>query len=204
MDKIFIIRKTLAIAIFLCAVSLTAFAQDDVVELKKQISQLEEKVKLLEQNQKNNIKEDKQDISSATENEWDPFIEIKQMDREVSKMFQEAFSHSSNFQNSMLTNRLFFDGSKIEENKNGYVIKFDIANLDKNKININVNDSSITVSGEYNQEQKQNDKNRYFEAHNYGKFLNTIPLPKDADSSKMKTQQKDQQLEIFLPKKQNS
>lgn len=89
----------------------------------------------------------------------------------------------------------------IEETQDGYLIKLNIAGFDKDKIAFNINDHSITISGEYKADEKHQEKNGAFESYNYGKFLNTIPLPKDADVSKMKKEQKGDQLEIYFPKK---
>ena len=186
----------------LLAAGKSAFAQDNAAELKTQIEELQAKVAALEARQ--NAAASKKDFSDAAGpgvGGGDAFDEMERMHQDMSRLFSQAFNRPSVPHTGMFSDQMFFDNSRIEETEGGYVIKVNTAGFDQEKIDINVRDDSLSISGEYKKEDKQQGQNSVFESHNYGKFLNTIPLPKDADTSKMKTEKKGNQLEIFLPKK---
>lgn len=181
-----------------------AFADDNVQDLKKQVEDLKAKVSELEARQQQRSAQQGQGWQApikAEGDQWDPFAEMERMHSEMGQMVRQAFGEPFSPRHGMFSDNLFFDSSRIEETKDGYLIKLDIAGFDKDKININVKDGSLAISGEYTNDKKQNDKNRAFESHDYGQFLNTMPLPKDADVSKMKTEKKGDTLEISFPKK---
>ncbi|MBL8012795.1 MAG: Hsp20 family protein [Candidatus Omnitrophica bacterium] len=188
------------VSLMLCTHSV--FADDNVQDLKKQIEELKAKVATLEANQSRPAGRGWPSPHPSFDNSsWDPFAEMQGMHEEMNRMFRQAFDRSSSPTQGMFSDQLFFDNSNIQETKDGYLIKLDIDGFDKNKINVSAKDGVLGISGEYNNDKKQNDQNGVVESHNYAKFLNSMPLPKDADISKMKTEQKGDQLEISFPKK---
>jgi HSP20 family protein len=175
------------------------FAQENVQDLKQEIQELKTKVAQLEV-QQNNIQQ-KQFPAVGEDNSWDPFSEIQRMHEQMGHMFNQALGQSMSPRAGMFSNQMYFDNSQIEETKDGYMIKLNIAGFDQDKIDIKLENNTISISGEYKKEEKNEHQKGAFESHSYGKFLNTIPLPKDADTSKMKTEKKGDQLEIYLPKR---
>ncbi|MCB9757947.1 MAG: Hsp20/alpha crystallin family protein [Candidatus Omnitrophica bacterium] len=175
------------------------FAQENVQDLKAEIQELKTKVAQLEA-QQNNM-EQKQFPAVGEDSGWDPFVEMQRIHEQMGHMFNQAWGQSMSPRVGMFSNQMYFDNSQIEETKDGYMIKLDIAGFDKDKIDIKLENHSISISGEYKKDEKQEHQKTAFESHSYGKFLNTIPLPKDADTSKMKTEKKGDQLEIYLPKR---
>lgn len=196
--------KTILAGILSAGLLLTAphrvWAQESVQELKQQIDALKAKVAELESRQ--NIPLPGAVVPRMMgQSHWDPLAEMERMHNEMERMFNSSFSQTFSPQQGMFSNQLFFDNSQIKETKDGYLITLNIAGFDKDKLEINVDEHAVSISGEYKGEEKQQGKNSVFESHSYGKFLNTIPLPKDADVTKMKTEKKGDHLEIFLPKK---
>jgi len=90
----------------------------------------------------------------------------------------------------------------MQETAGGYVIKFNIANLDKNKIKIEVNRSLIKLSGEYSSAKEEKSPSGMFNSQSFGSFIRTVPLPADADPESVKTDIQDNTLVISLSKKQ--
>ena len=76
----------------------------------------------------------------------------------------------------------------------GYVLRFDIAGLDKDKVKVEISNNLITLSGEYQNFQG---------AQAFGSFVKTIPLPQDADPQAVKTEIKDDTLIIHIARKNN-
>lgn len=195
------ILKTVSLGIvtgLLLATARPALAQDNVQELKQQLAQLKAKVAALEARQKT------PDIPARYSGAagWDPLEEMTRMHNAMEEMFDASFSQGFSPPQGMFSNQLFFDNSQLKEVDGGYLITVNIAGFDQNKLEINVNDHAVSISGEYKNTAAQHGKNAAFESHSYGRFLNTIPLPPDADVTKMKTDKKDDRLEIFLPRKE--
>ena len=73
--------------------------------------------------------------------------------------------------------------------------------LDKEKIDIEINEHSITVQGEHSRQDTEESPNRYFSSQSFGSFMKTIPLPVDADTTEIKTEKEGDTLVVRLPKK---
>lgn len=73
-----------------------------------------------------------------------------------------------------------------------YILKFDIAGLDKDKVKVEINSNLITLSGDYSDSQG---------SQIFGSFVRTVSLPIDADPKVVKTEIKDDTLIIHIAKK---
>lgn len=202
-------RKTLLTFMGVIIVSLfvlynvPSFAEENTEELKKQIEVLQRRVGELEANQKQ-----RQDNSSwepfnnRKNKSWNPFWEMDRIQEEMNRMFQNSYNGRGGVGQGMFSNSMSFDSDMdIKETEDGYEIKFDMKGLDKEKVDIQINETSITVKGEHSQEDTEENKNSYFKAQSFGSFMKTIPLPVDADTTKVKTEKEGDSLVIRMPKK---
>ena len=185
---------------------INALAEEPTMEdLKKQIEKLQNRVDELESTQKTQQEEEDDSWGyfnrRRSNNRWDPFEEIHRMQEEMDNMFQHSFGRSGGFQGSFSNNMGFDYDFDINETDKGYEIKFDMKGLDKEKIDIEINDHSITVKGEHSMQQTEEGQDRYFSSQSFGSFMKTIPLPVDADTTKVKTEKEGDTLIIKLPKK---
>ena len=76
-----------------------------------------------------------------------------------------------------------------------------MAGLDSEKVDIQINDRSITVKGEYSKQDTEENPDSYISSQSYRSIMKTIPLPVDADTTKVKTEKEGDYLVIRLPKK---
>ena len=62
-----------------------------------------------------------------------------------------------------------------------YVITMDIPGMDKDKINIEIKQDMLVISGERQSESQDNKNNQYYrQERSFGSFMQAIPLPEDA------------------------
>ncbi len=181
------------------------FAEESVADLKAQVEALKKRVADLE-SQGRQAKgpaalPQPGSMNRVLPDAWDPFSEMQRMRAEMDRMFQDAFTNPAYPSTGVFSNHLSFQSSGVEETKDGYLIKFNLAGFDKDKVDIKVNPGSISISGQQKQETKQADQNRRFESQSFGEFLQTIPLPKDADVAGMKTEKQGDDLIIHLPRR---
>ena len=79
-----------------------------------------------------------------------------------------------------------------------YRIRVDLPGMAKKNINIEVIDSSLTISGERNNDNNKNYSNS--SEINYGKFSRTFNLPEDVMENKIKASMKDGVLALEIPR----
>ncbi|HNV85564.1 MAG TPA: Hsp20/alpha crystallin family protein [Candidatus Omnitrophota bacterium] len=135
----------------------------------------------------------------------DPFIEMEKIQRRMNRMFRESFRKAAGGGlglNSMTPGNLFYEPDlDIKEDAKGYTVKMDVPGLDKDKLNVEVNENSITISGERNFEKKESDDKGFYQMErSFGSFRRAIPLPGDVKTEEVTAQYDKGVLTIRLPK----
>jgi S1-C subfamily serine protease/HSP20 family molecular chaperone IbpA len=135
--------------------------------------------------------------------EWDPFAEIERMHEEMTRMFKDSFGKYGSSEKGMFDSSISYNPNfNIEHTDKEYIVKLDITGLDKDKIDIEINKDSITISGQRSEQTEKTAPNSFYKAKSYGFFSKTIPLPEDVVAQDVKTEIKEDTLFIRLPKKQ--
>ena len=93
------------------------------------------------------------------------------------------------------------DFSNLKDEGDKYVLELDISALNKEKMDIEINQSSITISGEYSAQEETTSPGTFMQSKRVGSFSRTIPLPQDADIGKISSEEKGKMLYIYIPKK---
>jgi HSP20 family protein len=139
---------------------------------------------------------------SLRRDDWNPFSEFSRMRRQMDQMMQEMFdSHDWHGGMGSFGSNLFYDNSfDTEETENAYIIRLDVADLNKNKIKIEVSGSSLTVTGERSEETEKTGPNSMFRSSSFGLFTRVLPIPSDVDTRAIDTKIEDDTLIITLPK----
>jgi S1-C subfamily serine protease/HSP20 family molecular chaperone IbpA len=134
---------------------------------------------------------------------WDALAEMDQFRKEMDQMFQDFFGgRKGQTRGGMFNTDIFYDSSfDLEETDKGYEIKLDISGLDKEKIDVEISEYSITVSGQSSGAIENRHPQGYYKSQRFHSFLRTIPLPADADPEGVTTEMKEDTLVISLPKK---
>jgi HSP20 family protein len=84
------------------------------------------------------------------------------------------------------------------------LVRAEIPGVEKKDLDISVTDSSITIKGTVQREEKE-EKGDYARCEiACGAFVRTLPLPAAVDGSKAKATFKDGMLELSLPKKEST
>jgi HSP20 family protein len=72
--------------------------------------------------------------------------------------------------------------------------------MEKDNIEVNLTDHTLTIKGEKKKEDEIKEENYYRAERSYGSFLRTLDLPKDVRADKVKASFKNGILEIRMPK----
>jgi len=92
----------------------------------------------------------------------------------------------------------------IEEN-NGYLIRADLPGMTKEEIQINIENDTLTISGEKKRSVEKPEKNRYYHfERGFGSFLRSLSLPSNVDPNKIEAHYSDGVLDIFIKKTEDN
>ncbi len=83
--------------------------------------------------------------------------------------------------------------------ENNLVVRADLPGLTKDNVNIEVEDDTLMISGERNDENKDERDDYYRTERTYGRFFRAIQLPEGVDADKIDATFKDGVLEVTIP-----
>lgn len=144
-----------------------------------------------------------QQQQSLGQDDWDPFFEFSMMRRQMDQMMQEIFdSHDWRGGMGNFGSNLFYDKSfDTEETDSKYIIRLDVADLNKNKIKIEISGGSLTIIGERSEETEKTGPNSMFKSSSFGSFTKVLPIPENVDTMAIDTKIEGDTLIITLPKR---
>lgn len=90
----------------------------------------------------------------------------------------------------------------VKEKNNQYIIYTDVPGIEPDKININFDNGILTIKGEKETEQKEEDENYLRVERSSGSFLRQMSFPGAIDAQNIKAKSKNGVLIITLPKAQ--
>jgi HSP20 family protein len=88
----------------------------------------------------------------------------------------------------------------LYEEKDDIVVKAELPGMDKDNIEVNLTDHTLTIKGEKKKEEEDKKENYYSSERSYGSFVRTLELPKDVHTDQVKASFKNGLLEVRLPK----
>ncbi|MBF0385157.1 MAG: Hsp20/alpha crystallin family protein [Candidatus Omnitrophica bacterium] len=139
------------------------------------------------------------------QNTWwlDPFQEVETLQKEMNRLFYFSPVKSPEGDGQLLEN-YFKPAVDIYDNQNEIVVKADIPGLNKEEINVSVDDNILSIQGDkkYDKEVKRESFYRFERC--YGKFIRSIELPKNVDSQKIAANYQNGVLEVKLPIKEEA
>ncbi len=86
------------------------------------------------------------------------------------------------------------------EEKDDIVVKAELPGMEKENIEVNLTDHTLTIKGEKKKEEEVKEKNYYRSERSYGSFMRAIELPRDVHGDKVKASFKNGVLEVRVPK----
>lgn len=134
--------------------------------------------------------------------DWDPFQEMENMRQMMNQMFQRSMERAnhtfSSFDKSFANPKL-----DVREEPKEYIVSVDVPGMDKDKLEIETTEQSLTISGERRVEKESKDEQQGYVQmeRSYGSFQRTIPMPSNVDTEKISAKYDLGVLTIHLPKK---
>ncbi len=129
---------------------------------------------------------------------FNPFTELTGGDRLFNDTFDRFFEDTGT-----RSNGTWSPSVDVSETETEILFTAEFPGLEKDEIDISVNDGRLSISGE-RQFTEQEDTKRHRVERWYGKFHRSFLLPKSADAEKISAHLKNGVLTVTLPKKEEA
>jgi HSP20 family protein len=152
-----------------------------------------------------NAKEEKEETRPIAS--WRSFPELQRMERQMGRLFENFFSSRwEPFRRRGIRPAREGDPGarsvdiEMSETKNEIVVRAELPGIDKDKIEVDVTDTVVTIKGEKTKQEEAGDERYYYAELVYGSFVRSLELPAAVQPDKVKASFKNGVLEIRLPK----
>jgi HSP20 family protein len=132
---------------------------------------------------------------------WRPFTGLTHWERDMDRMMEDFFGRRMR--------PLWSRAEEMEvkppivdvfEEKDDIVVKAELPGIEKDNIEVNLTDHTLTIKGEKKKEEEIKEENYYRAERSYGSFLRTLDLPRDVRADQVKASFKNGILEVRMPK----
>lgn len=133
----------------------------------------------------------------------DPYQEMWLMQKEMDKLFNQAFNrfrHSPGFPLIQQKGMMFSPQYDLKDDGKKYIVKLDLPGVKKAEIKITLQNRLLTIAGIRKEEVQQKSDKMVKMERRLGKFARTFSLPGPVDKKKIKAVYKDGVLTVTLPK----
>lgn len=128
---------------------------------------------------------------------YSPVRTLGDLQREVDDIFGRFFSESNSGSSS---SAVWAPRTDLIESENQYTLQLDVPGMTKDDININVQNNTLTISGERKMERTQDEEERVRVERSYGTFHRTFALPNSVDASNIEATYNNGELTVTVPK----
>lgn len=88
----------------------------------------------------------------------------------------------------------------ISESNTQYVIKAELPEVDKEDVDVSIENGMLSISGERRFEKEDETEEQHRIERMYGRFSRSFTLPADADANKISAKSKNGVLKVVIPK----
>ena len=129
----------------------------------------------------------------ATVVRWSPFRELASVQQEMSRLMNGLLENGQ-------TTQTWVPAVDVWETDNELVYAFDLPGIPQDKINVELEDGSLTVTAERERTQEASNDRFYRFERRFGTFTRTIGLPQGVNEENIRAEFRDGVLEIHVPK----
>jgi HSP20 family protein len=132
----------------------------------------------------------------ATLVRWEPFREIAALQNDMSRLMGAFLGQG----NGETTGRIWVPAVDVWETENEIVYAFDLPGIPEDKISVEFDDGSLTVSGERERTHEVKDDHFYRYERRFGSFSRAVGLPQNVTENDVKADYRDGVLQVTVRK----
>ena len=130
---------------------------------------------------------------------WDPFRDVAALQDRINRIFSESFDSSRELDDdSSLTD--WRPPVDIYEGAEGYVLKVELAGVEKEDVSVEVKDNVLSLTGERLLDPGVKDEQYYRKERSFGRFQRSFTLQESIRPEQVKASYKNGVLTIVVPK----
>jgi HSP20 family protein len=126
---------------------------------------------------------------------WEPFRALRRRDDVFDELFGDFFRRPMGREGEVGE-----PATEVAESDGEVIVKMEIPGVEKDQLQLTVDDDRLTVRGEVRKESEEKKKNYYRQEIRYGAFQRSVPLPVEVDGAKANAALKNGMLTVTLPK----
>ncbi|OGE24674.1 MAG: molecular chaperone [Candidatus Dadabacteria bacterium RBG_19FT_COMBO_40_33] len=134
----------------------------------------------------------------------DPWKDFGSLQERINRMFDDTIRTLYPTDGEELEKGTWAPAVDIYETNDSFVVSADLPGLNKDEIQIDLKDNTLTLKGEKKFEEKVSKDNYIRVERAYGSFVRSFTLPQNVDPEKIKAKYKEGILEITIPKKEEA
>ena len=130
----------------------------------------------------------------------DPFREFFDLQRGLNQLFDSSFGTPS----EDVALKAWTPAVDVYEDDNAFLIKLELPEVSRDDVKVNLNENTLSISGERRVENEQKRENYHRVERSYGQFYRSFTLPPNVNAEAINAQFKDGVLRLTLPKKEET
>jgi len=130
---------------------------------------------------------------------WEPLREFSTLQNEMNRLFNTVFDAPSQG-NGGSTLRRWMPAMDLVETEDHFVLRADLPGLAEDDVKIELEDGTLTVSGERNAEHESKNEGYYRVERAFGSFSRSLTLPQGIDHEAVTANFDRGVLEVRIPK----
>ena len=131
---------------------------------------------------------------------WEPFRELGTLQSEMNRLFNSVFDTPGQGQGNGGTLRRWLPAMDLVETDDHFVLRADLPGMDEDDVKIELEDSTLTISGERKAEHEEKSEGYYRVERAFGTFARTLTLPQGVDPEAVSASFDRGVLELRVPK----
>ena len=131
---------------------------------------------------------------------WEPLRELGTLQSEVNRLFNTVFDSPGGTVPNGGTMRRWMPAMDLLETEDHFVLRADLPGMSEEDVNIELEDSTLTISGERKTEHQQEGDGYYRVERATGSFSRSLTLPKGVDPEAVSARFDRGVLEVRIPK----
>jgi HSP20 family protein len=131
---------------------------------------------------------------------WEPLREFSTLQNEMNRLFNTVFDTPAPSNGNGGALRRWMPAMDLVESGDHFVLRADLPGLSEGDVKIELEDTTLTISGERKAEHESRDEGYYRLERAFGEFARTLQLPKGIDPEAVSASFDRGVLEVRIPK----
>jgi HSP20 family protein len=129
---------------------------------------------------------------------WEPFRELSSLQNEMNRLFNSAFDSPPGNGGNLA--RRWMPAMDLLETDEHFVLRADLPGMSEDDVKIELEDGTLTLSGERTAEHETKGEGYYRVERAFGTFSRSLTLPKGVDADGVTARFDNGVLEVRIPK----